>query len=70
MTWPQHPTHRARDITANYRLLIDWIATGRLKTSPLLTHLASPADCQTIYEGLTSKREEYLSAVFDWSKLP
>ena len=69
-TWPQHPTHRARDITANYRLLIDWIATGRLKTSPLLTHLASPADCQTIYEGLTSKREEYLSAVFDWSKLP
>ena len=65
-TWPQHPTERVRDITANYRLLVDWIASGRLKTSPLLTHLASPADCQAIYEGLTSKREEYLGAVFDW----
>ena len=65
-TWPQHPTDRVRDITANYRLLVNWIAAGSLKTTPLLTHLASPADCQTIYEGLTSNREEYLGAVFDW----
>ena len=65
-TWPLHPTDRARDIAANYRLLLDWIASGRLETEPLLTHLASPADCQAIYEGLTSNREEYLGAVFDW----
>ena len=65
-TWPQHPTHRVRDITANYRLLVDWIADGKLVTDPLLTHLASPADCQAVYEGLTSKQEEYLGAVFDW----
>ena len=65
-TWPQHPTHRTRDITANYRILVDWIAAGKLVTAPLLTHLASPADCQDIYEGLTSRKEEYLGAVFDW----
>ena len=65
-TWPQHPTHRARDITKNYSLLLEWIGGGKLKTRPMLTHLASPADCQTVYEGLTSNREEYIGAVFDW----
>lgn len=67
--WPQHETERARDLTANYRLLADWIARGRLQVAPLLTHLASPADCQAMYEGLTSKKEEYLGVVFDWSRL-
>lgn len=65
--WPQHETERARDLTANYRLLAEWIAKGRLQVVPLLTHLASPADCQQVYEGLTSKKEEYLGAVFDWA---
>ena len=65
-TWPQHSTYRARDLTTGYRLLLEWIAGGKLVTKPLLTHLASPADCQAIYEGLTSSKEEYLGAVFDW----
>ena len=65
--WPQHPTERGRDLTTNYRQLTDWIAADRIKVAPLLTHLASPADCQAIYDGLTGKKEEYLSAVFDWS---
>ncbi len=67
--WPQHATDRVRDITTNYRQIVGWIADGRLKVAPLLTHLASPEDCQEIYEGLTSKKEEYLSAVFDWSEI-
>ena len=64
--WPQHETDRVRDITTNYRQIAEWIGSGRLVVEPLLTHLASPADCQVIYEGLTKKKEEYLSAVFDW----
>ena len=64
--WPMHPTERARDLTENYRLVLEWIANGRLKTAPLLTHLASPRDCQAIYDGLTSQREEFLGAVFKW----
>ena len=67
-TWPQHPTHRARDITANYRLLLEWIAGGKFETRAMLTHLAAPADCQSIYEGLTSSKEEYIGAVFDWRR--
>ena len=66
--WPQHPTERARDITGNYRLLSDWIANERLVVPPLLTHLASPADCQSVYDGITARKDEYLGAVFDWSR--
>ncbi|MCZ6633329.1 MAG: zinc-binding dehydrogenase [bacterium] len=65
--WPQHETDRVRDITANYRQIVDWIESERLIVKPLLTHLASPADCQCVYEGLTQKKEEYQAAVFDWS---
>ena len=65
--WPTHPTDRTQDLVTNYRQLADWIASGRIQVAPLLTHLASPADCQTVYDGLTGKKEEYLSAVFDWS---
>lgn len=64
--WPQHEADRVRDITTNYRQIADWIASGRLVVEPLLTHLASPADCQAVYEGLTQQQETYLSAVFDW----
>jgi threonine dehydrogenase-like Zn-dependent dehydrogenase len=65
--WPQHQTERVRDITSNYAQIAGWIAEGRLVVEPLLTHLASPADCQAIYDGVTGKQEKYLGAVFDWS---
>lgn len=67
--WPQHATERSRDLDANYRQIAEWIATGKLVVEPLLTQLASPADCQEMYDGLTSKKEEYLGVVFDWSRL-
>jgi len=67
--WPQHATERSRDLDANYRQIAEWITAGRLAVEPLLTHLASPADCQQMYGGLTSNKEEYLGVVFDWSRL-
>ena len=67
--WPRHATERSRDLDANYRQIAEWIAAGRLVVEPLLTHLASPADCQQMYDGLTSNKEEYLGVVFDWSLL-
>lgn len=65
--WPLHETDRVRDITTNYRQILDWISMKRLVVEPLLTHLVSPVDCQSVYEGLTKRKEEYLAAVFDWS---
>ncbi|MCZ6676988.1 MAG: zinc-binding alcohol dehydrogenase [Candidatus Poribacteria bacterium] len=68
--WPPHDVDRCRhNIVENYRQLANWIAEDRIIVEPLLTHLASPADCQEIYTGLTSKKAQYLSAVFDWNRL-
>ena len=66
--WPQHVTERTRDLDANYRQIAGWIAAGKLVVEPLLTHLAAPADCQQMYDGLMSQKEEYLGVVFDWSR--
>ena len=66
--WPQHATERTRDLDANYRQIAGWIAAGKLVVEPLLTHLAPPADCQQMYDGLMSQKEEYLGVVFDWSR--
>ncbi len=67
--WPEHPTDRVRDLETNYRLLVRWIAEGKLVVDPLLTHLVSPAECQRVYEGLTQRPDEYLGVVFDWSRV-
>ena len=64
--WPAHPTERVRDLETNYRRLVEWIAAGRLVVEPLLDRVASPAACQAVYEGLTSRKDGYLGAVFDW----
>lgn len=67
--WPPLESGRVRSLIENYRQIVRWIAEGRLITDPLLTHLASPSDCQNIYEGLTQNPEAYLGAVFDWSRV-
>ncbi|MDA0836844.1 MAG: zinc-binding alcohol dehydrogenase [Planctomycetota bacterium] len=65
--WPSHEVDRCKhNIVENYRQLVHWIAEERLIVDPLRTHVAPPSDCQAIYTGLTSKKEEYLSGVFVW----
>ena len=68
--WPPQEVDRVRhSLVGNFTNVVNWIAADRLKVRPLLTHLASPADCQDIYTGLTQKHGEYLAAVFDWRRL-
>ena len=68
--WPPQEVDRVRhSLVGNFTNVVDWIASSRLKVRPLLTHLASPEDCQDIYTGLTQKHDEYFSAVFDWKRL-
>ena len=68
--WPAHEVERCPvNIVENYRQLVNWIVEDRIIVDPLRTHVASPADCQEIYTGLTSKKQEYLSGVFDWGLL-
>ncbi|HEV8636545.1 MAG TPA: zinc-binding dehydrogenase [Chloroflexota bacterium] len=63
-------SERARfTIEANYKQILGWIRDERLIVDPLISHVLSPRDCQSAYDGLTQRRDEYTAVVFDWSKL-
>ncbi|HIE26779.1 TPA: zinc-binding alcohol dehydrogenase [Candidatus Poribacteria bacterium] len=53
-------------IIGNLRKLLGWLLSGALKTSPLLTHLLPPSECQEAYDGLDKRKDEYLGVVFNW----
>lgn len=53
----------------NIRQILRLIERGLLKVKPLLTHRASPTDCQAIYDGLANRKDDYTGVVFDWRNL-
>lgn len=55
-------------IENNIRQLLRLLSRNKLVIDPLLTHLADPADCHAVYEGLANQKEIYTGVVFDWSK--
>jgi len=50
----------------NYSL--ELIRRGKLKTKPLVSHVISPEEFKSGYDGLLNKKDEYTSVVIDWSK--
>lgn len=52
----------------NCELIVDMIDSGRLVIEPLLTHVAKPADCQQMYDGLREQPGAYLGVLFDWTQ--
>jgi threonine dehydrogenase-like Zn-dependent dehydrogenase len=53
-------------ICEKQRLIFDWIADGRLKVEPLISHRLSPAKIKEAYEGLLNRPEEFTGVVLDW----
>jgi hypothetical protein len=49
------------------RMIFDWIADGRLKVEPLLSHRLAPGKIQEAYEGLLNSPKEFTGVVLDWS---
>jgi 2-desacetyl-2-hydroxyethyl bacteriochlorophyllide A dehydrogenase len=43
-----------------------WIADGRLKLHPLITHVLPPTEIKTAYEGLLREKEKYVGVVLKW----
>jgi 2-desacetyl-2-hydroxyethyl bacteriochlorophyllide A dehydrogenase len=43
-----------------------WIADGRLKLKPLITHVLPPGQIKTAYDGLLHKKDEYVGVVLKW----
>jgi threonine dehydrogenase-like Zn-dependent dehydrogenase len=56
-------------IENNVQQILRLLLRNKLAVDPLLTHLASPADCHAVYEGLANQKEVYTGVVFDWSKV-
>ena len=50
-----------------HEALMAWLADGRLKIDPLITHVLPPTEIQTAYEGLLHKKDEYIGVVLDWA---
>jgi threonine dehydrogenase-like Zn-dependent dehydrogenase len=55
-------------IQRNCEILLSLIADGSLKARPLITQVAPPSDCQSIYQGLLNDKDNYTGVVFDWTK--
>jgi 2-desacetyl-2-hydroxyethyl bacteriochlorophyllide A dehydrogenase len=47
--------------------LFNWMADGRLKLKPLITHILPPEEIKTAYEGLLRNKEQYVGVVLRWA---
>jgi len=46
--------------------IFHWIEDGRLRLSPLLTHVLPHKEIKTAYEGLLRQKEDYVGVVLKW----
>jgi 2-desacetyl-2-hydroxyethyl bacteriochlorophyllide A dehydrogenase len=56
----------ADSIRANSATALEWLADGRLRVDPLITHRLPPASIAAAYQGLLNSRDEYLGVVLEW----
>lgn len=52
----------------NSELIIDLMLRGRLVLEPLLTEIAAPDECASVYDKLRNKKDQYMGILFDWNK--
>jgi len=65
---PTFPSEFSKhSIVRNSEILMELIASGRLKVAPLYTHKLSPAAAPEAYAGLRERKDDYVGVVFDWS---
>jgi 2-desacetyl-2-hydroxyethyl bacteriochlorophyllide A dehydrogenase len=48
------------------RGLFEWIADGRLRLKPLITHVMPPAEIKAAYNGLLHRKDEFVGVVLNW----
>ena len=54
-------------MTSNLALLWELIAGGKLKMMDLVSHVIQPDEMQSTYHGLMENKEQYFSALVDWT---
>lgn len=66
---PRQPHPLMADaIRDNVETGLAWLADGRLKVGPLITHRLAPEQIQSAYEGLLQHQDQYLGVILRWSQ--
>ena len=65
---PKSPDYK-HSIQRNCEIILDMIRDGKLIIEPMITDVASPSDCQSMYQGLANEPDDHLGVLFDWSKV-
>jgi len=53
-------------IRANFELVLDLLANGKLVVGPLISHRLPAADAVDAFESIVTHPEDYLGVLFDW----
>ena len=62
-----HDPNTKHSLERNSRVAWWLQQTGKLQMHKLITHVMNPDDAPAAYEGLRSRKDEYVGVVFDWS---
>jgi 2-desacetyl-2-hydroxyethyl bacteriochlorophyllide A dehydrogenase len=54
-------------VERNSEIILDLIASERIRVAPLYTHKVRPEGAAEAYAGLRDKKDEYVGVVFDWT---
>lgn len=67
-----HPSHNSAPgnwtINRDYTALLQWMVSGKLHPSDLVSEIVSPKDCVAVFDRLLHDREFPLGVLFDWSE--
>ncbi|MBT3267707.1 zinc-binding alcohol dehydrogenase [Candidatus Poribacteria bacterium] len=64
----RHTAFMPGNKTSVMRHAMRLLERGEIDVKPLRSHLLSPKDAQSAYQGLLNRRDDYFSVVFDWSR--
>ncbi len=65
---PKSPDYK-HSIQRNCEIILGLIRDKKLIVEPMITDIASPADCQRMYLGLKDEPDDHLGVLFDWSQV-
>jgi 2-desacetyl-2-hydroxyethyl bacteriochlorophyllide A dehydrogenase len=70
----RYPTFRnefvKHSVERNSEIILELIASGRIRVEPLYTHRLRPEDAAKAYVGLRERKDEYIGVAFDWTDVP
>ena len=64
-----HSGESKHSLERNSQIVYALIKEGKFKVEELLTHVISPEDAQSAYDGLTDHKDKYLGVIMDWTQV-